>query len=57
MDDHKIGGLPVMRGDMVVGIVTESDLFKVFLEVFGARQKSATDGAGPLLQGLAGSDP
>ena len=39
MDDNKIGSLPVMRGDMVVGIVTESDLFKVFLEVFGARQK------------------
>lgn len=37
--DNKIGGLPVMRDDMVVGIITESDLFKVFLEVFGAREK------------------
>jgi acetoin utilization protein AcuB len=37
--DNKIGGLPVMRGDLVVGIITESDLFKVFLELFGAREK------------------
>ena len=39
MADNKIGGLPVVRDDMVVGIITESDLFKVFLEVFGAREK------------------
>jgi len=39
MRDNKIGGLPVMRDDMVVGIITESDLFDVFLELFGAREK------------------
>jgi acetoin utilization protein AcuB len=39
MVDNKIGGLPVMRGDVVVGIITESDLFKVFLELLGARDK------------------
>ena len=39
MADNKVGGLPVMRGGMLVGIITESDLFKVFLELFGARQK------------------
>jgi len=39
MADHKVGGLPVVRGDMVVGMITESDLFKVFLELFGAREK------------------
>jgi acetoin utilization protein AcuB len=39
MVDHKIGGLPVMRGDVVVGIITESDLFKMFLELLGAREK------------------
>jgi len=39
MADSKIGGLPVMRDGMLVGIITESDLFKVFLELFGARQK------------------
>lgn len=37
MADHKIGGLPVMRGDDVVGIITETDLFKLFIEMLGAR--------------------
>ncbi len=39
MADNKIGGLPVMRGDEVVGIITETDLFKVFLEMMGAREQ------------------
>lgn len=39
MADNKLGGLPVMRGDQIVGIITESDLFKVFLELFSAREK------------------
>jgi acetoin utilization protein AcuB len=39
MADKKIGGLPVMRDDKMVGIITESDLFKVFLELFDAREK------------------
>ena len=39
MADNKIGGLPVMRGDAVVGIITETDLFKIFLELMGAREK------------------
>jgi len=38
MADNKIGGLPVMRGDRVVGIITETDLFKLFLELMGARE-------------------
>jgi acetoin utilization protein AcuB len=38
MADNKIGGLPVMRGDQVVGIITETDLFKIFLELMGARE-------------------
>ena len=38
MVDNKIGGLPVLRGDQVVGIITETDLFKVFLELMGARE-------------------
>ncbi len=37
MADNDIGGLPVMRGDTLVGMITESDLFKVFLELLGAR--------------------
>jgi len=39
MADNIIGGLPVMRGDQLVGIITETDLFKVFLEMLGAREK------------------
>lgn len=35
--DHKVGALPVVRGRKVVGIITESDLFRVFLELMGAR--------------------
>ena len=39
MADKKIGGLPVVDGDKVVGMITETDLFKVFLELMGARDK------------------
>ncbi len=39
MVDNKIGGLPVMRFGKVVGIITETDLFKIFLELMGAREK------------------
>ncbi len=39
MADNKIGGLPVVRGGALVGIITETDLFKIFIELFGARQK------------------
>ncbi len=38
MADHAIGGLPVMRGKEVVGIITETTLFRIFLELFGARR-------------------
>jgi len=37
MADNKIGGVPVMKGDKVVGMITETDLFKIFLELMGAR--------------------
>lgn len=36
--DNKIGGLPVMRDDKPVGIITETDLFKIFIELLGARE-------------------
>jgi acetoin utilization protein AcuB len=39
MADRKIGGLPIMRGKTLVGLITESDLFRIFIELFGARQK------------------
>jgi len=38
MADNKIGGLPVMRDRELVGIITETDLFKIFLELLGARE-------------------
>ena len=37
MADQRIGGLPVMRADKLVGIITESDIFNIFLELLGAR--------------------
>jgi acetoin utilization protein AcuB len=39
MADNKIGGLPVMEDDWLAGIITETDIFKVFLEMLGARDK------------------
>ncbi len=39
MADNKIGGLPVMKGTRVVGIITETNLFKMFLELMGARER------------------
>jgi acetoin utilization protein AcuB len=39
MAENKIGGLPVMRGAQVVGMITETDLFRVLLEMTGAREK------------------
>jgi acetoin utilization protein AcuB len=38
MADNKIGGLPVVRGGKVVGLITETDLFKILLEFMGARE-------------------
>ena len=38
MADNKIGGLPVVDGDHLVGIVTETDVFKTILVIMGARQ-------------------
>jgi acetoin utilization protein AcuB len=39
MADHKISSLPVMRNERLVGIITETDLFRIFLELFGAREE------------------
>lgn len=40
MADNKIGGMPVVSKDnRVIGIITETDLFKIFLELMGAREK------------------
>ncbi|KPV50759.1 hypothetical protein SE17_25045 [Kouleothrix aurantiaca] len=56
MADNKIGGLPVMRGDHIVGMITETNLFRVLLEMTGAREKGVRatvlvpDRAGQLAQ-------
>jgi len=39
MLDNKIGCLPVMRDGKLVGIITESDIFRTFMELFAAREK------------------
>ena len=40
MADKKFGGVPVVRSGKLVGIITETDLFKIFLELMGARTKA-----------------
>jgi len=37
MADGHIGGLPVLRSGSLVGIISETDLFNIFLEMLGAR--------------------
>jgi acetoin utilization protein AcuB len=39
MADHRISSLPVVRNGRLVGIITETDLFMIFLELLGAREK------------------
>lgn len=39
MVDNAIGALPVVRGKSVIGIITETDIFKVLLEMMGARDE------------------
>ena len=39
MIDNKVGGLPVMRDGELVGIITETDIFKTFMEMMGARDQ------------------
>jgi acetoin utilization protein AcuB len=38
MADRRVGGLPVMRGHEVVGIITETDLFRILLELMSVRE-------------------
>ncbi len=38
MVDHKIGSLPVVRDGKLVGIITETDIFKTFVEILGGRE-------------------
>ena len=36
--DNHIGGLPITEGKVLAGIITESDLFKIFIELFAIRR-------------------
>lgn len=38
MIDRKIGSLPVLEGDHLVGVITETDIFRIFAEALGARE-------------------
>lgn len=38
MADHRVSGLPVMRADRVTGLITETDIFKAFIDLMGARR-------------------
>jgi acetoin utilization protein AcuB len=38
MTDNRIGGLPVMRDKQLVGIITETDIFKALLSLLGGRR-------------------
>src|SRR5574344_1511306 len=38
MVDNNISALPVMRGDALVGIVSDGDLYRLFIKLFGARE-------------------
>jgi acetoin utilization protein AcuB len=38
MLERKIGGLPVVRDGVLVGIITESDIFRIFAELLGANE-------------------
>jgi acetoin utilization protein AcuB len=39
--EHRIGCLPVMSGDELVGILTETDVLRSFVELFGAGEPSS----------------
>ena len=38
MADQNISGLPVVKDDKVIGLIAETDIFNIFLEILGARE-------------------
>ena len=38
---HKIGALPVLRDKKLAGIITESDIFRAFVSLFGSGEEGA----------------
>ena len=60
MADSRIGGLPVMKDRALVGIISESDLFKTLLQLLGGRRPGvritvATSGAQGTLAAITGA--
>ena len=51
INDNKIGGLPVLEKDVLVGIITESDLLDLFIAVMGI------NGASTRIDVVMGDDP
>lgn len=41
MSIHRIGGLPVVHRDKLVGVITESDIFRVFTELLSRNEQTA----------------
>jgi acetoin utilization protein AcuB len=41
MRQHDLRALPVMKGDKLVGIITQSDIFDAFIDMMGARNSGA----------------
>ena len=39
MRQHKVGAMPVLSNGELVGIITESDIFRAFMELFGANEE------------------
>lgn len=39
MREYKIGGIPVVDGDKLVGIITETDIFDSFIEILGVNRR------------------
>lgn len=38
MLQHQVSGLPVMEGDQLVGIITETDLFRALIDILGVKR-------------------
>lgn len=41
MHDRRVSGLPVMDKKKLVGVITETDIFRAFIEIMGLREKGA----------------
>jgi acetoin utilization protein AcuB len=41
MRDRKIGALPVVRGHLLIGLITESDIFRAFISLFEPDENGA----------------